>query len=70
MILNGTEGEKQKMEVYGKSATDIAFNVLTALQVRALDVFSRVMAQTMWNDTRVCLWGLVDIAPHLGGEIP
>jgi len=43
----------------------------THLQVRPVDGFSRLMAQTTRTRTRVCLLGgFVDIALHLGGEIP
>jgi len=42
----------------------------TQLQVRCVDRFSRMMAQTTRTHVRVCLMGFVDIAPHLGVKSP
>jgi len=44
----------------------------TQLQVRPVNGFSRLMAQTSRNRIaqECAFWGLVDIAPHFGGEFP
>ena len=43
----------------------------THLQVRPVDVFSRMTAQTTRTRARMCLWGgIFHIAPHLWGENP
>jgi len=44
---------------------------MNSLQVRPVDRFSRLMAQTTRTRANICLLGgFVDIAPHFGGEIP
>jgi len=40
------------------------------LQVRPVDGFSRIMAQTTQTRERMCLLGFVHMAPHLGGQTP
>ena len=42
----------------------------THLQARRVDGFSRMMAKTTQTCARMCLFGFVDIAPHLRGKIP
>jgi len=42
----------------------------THLQVRPVGGYSRVMAQTTRTCARMCLVGFVDMALHLGGQIP
>ena len=42
----------------------------THLQVRPIDGFSRLMAQTTGTRKDVPFGGFVDITPHFGGEIP
>jgi len=42
----------------------------THVQVRRVEGFSRLMAQTTRTRARMCLLGFVDITPHLGGQIP
>ena len=47
------------------------FYFMNSLQVRPVDRFSRLMAQTTRTRAHICLLGgFVDIAPHFGGEIP
>ena len=42
----------------------------THLQVRPVDGFSRTIAETTRTPAGMCLFGFVDMAPHLGGQIP
>jgi len=42
----------------------------THLQVRAVNEFSRMMAQTTRTRARMCLLRFFDIAPHLEGQNP
>ena len=42
----------------------------THLQVRPVDGFTRMMAQTMRTLARICLFGFFHIAFHLGGQKP
>ena len=60
----------------GLNITKIVFTNLfiplswTQLQVRPVNGFSRLMAQTMRNHARMCFWGLVDTALHFGVKYP
>ena len=42
----------------------------THLQVRPVNGFSRLMAQTTQTRARICLLGFLDISLHFGGDIP
>ena len=42
----------------------------THLQVRHVDGFLRMMAQTTRTRARMCFWGIFHIAFHLGGQKP
>jgi len=42
----------------------------THLQVRRVDGFLRVMAQTTWTRARMCFLAFVHIDSHLGGQDP